>query len=218
MVSATEAPDRVAQHMAFVDAAAAAGVKHLVYISLYGAAADSTFTFARDHFATEEHIRSSGMGFTFLRDNLYADVVEFLVGSDDVIRGPAGNGRCAAVALDDVADAASAVLLDPTAHLGATYLLTGPEYLTLHDVAAMLTREFARSISYQPDTVEEAYASRSSYGAADWEVDGWVSTYTAIANGEFAGVTEDIHNLTGHPASSLAEVLHRRSAAPGATS
>ncbi|HTC70838.1 MAG TPA: SDR family oxidoreductase [Acidothermaceae bacterium] len=211
MVSATEAPDRVAQHTAFVDAAAAAGVQHVVYISFYGAAPDATFTFARDHFATEEHIRASGMGFTFLRDNLYADLLAFLVGSDDVIRGPAGDGRCAAVAQDDIADATVAVLLDPTTHLGATYSLTGPQDLTLHDVAAILTTELARPISYHPETVEEAYASRSSHGAADWEVDGWVSTYLAIANGELAGVTEDIPNLAGHRATSVAELLHRPS-------
>jgi NAD(P)H dehydrogenase (quinone) len=209
MVSASEAPDRVAQQTAFVDAAAAAGVEHLVYISFYGAAPDSTFTFARDHFATEQHIRASGMGFTFLRDNIYADLAAFLVGSDDVIRGPAGDGRFAPVAQDDIADAAFAVLLDPAAHLDATYSLTGPDDLTLHEVAALLTTKLGRPISYHPETVEEAYASRSSYGAAGWEVDGWVSTYTAIARGELAGVTEDIPQLTGHPATSLAELLSR---------
>lgn len=209
MVSATEAPDRVAQHAVFVDAAAAAGVQHLVYISVYGTAPDCTFTFGRDHFATEKHVRASGMGFTFLRDNIYADWAAFLVGSDDTIRGPAGDGRFAPVARDDIADAAAAVLLDPAAHLGATYSLTGPEDLTLHEVAAILTRKLGRPISYHPETVEEAYASRSSYGAADWEVDGWVSMYTAIARGELAGVTEDIPHLTGHPATSLAELLSR---------
>jgi NAD(P)H dehydrogenase (quinone) len=149
------------------------------------------------------------MGFTFLRDNLYADWAAFLVGSDDAIRGPAGDGRSALVAQDDIADAASAVLLDPAAHLGATYALTGPEDLTLHEVAAILTTKLGRPISYHPETVEEAYASRASYGAADWEVDGWVSTYTAIARGELAGVTDDIPLLTGHPATSLAELLSR---------
>jgi NAD(P)H dehydrogenase (quinone) len=209
MVSASEAPDRVAQHTAFVDAAAAAGVQHLVYISFFGAAPDCTFTFTRDHFATEQHIRASGMGFTFLRDNCYADLAASLVGSDDAIRGPASDGRCAPVAQDDIADAASAVLLDPAAHPGATYSLTGPEDLTLHEVAAILTTKLGRPISYHPETVEEAYTSRSSYGAADWEVDGWVSMYTAIARGELAGVTEDIPHLTGHPATSLAELLSR---------
>jgi nucleoside-diphosphate-sugar epimerase len=44
MVSASETPARVAQDTAFVDAAAEAGVEHLVYVSFYGAASDSTST------------------------------------------------------------------------------------------------------------------------------------------------------------------------------
>jgi uncharacterized protein YbjT (DUF2867 family) len=126
MVSASESVDRVAQHRAFVDAAAAAGVDQVVYVSFYGAALDCTFTLGRDHYATEQHLLASGMAHTFLRDNLYADFLPAMVGADGVIRGPAGDGRVAAVAQRDIADAATAVLLDPAAHQGATYDLTGP--------------------------------------------------------------------------------------------
>jgi NAD(P)H dehydrogenase (quinone) len=61
MVSASESVDRLDQHRSFVDAAAEAGVRHVVYTSFAGAAADCTSTFGRDHWATEEHIRTSGM-------------------------------------------------------------------------------------------------------------------------------------------------------------
>ena len=73
MVSASETPDRVRQHTTFVDAAVAAGVRQLVYTSFAGAAPDATFTLARDHHATEQHILSRGLPATFLRDNLYLD-------------------------------------------------------------------------------------------------------------------------------------------------
>jgi uncharacterized protein YbjT (DUF2867 family) len=209
MVSASETPDRVAQHTAFVDATVAAGVKHLVYVSFYGAAPDSIFTLGRDHYATEQYIQASGLKFTFLRDNFYADFMTAMVGADGVIRGPAADGRVAAVAQDDIADAAAAVLLDPVPHAGATYSLTGPEALSLDDVASTITAELGRPVRYQPETLEEAYASRASYGAPGWQVDAWVSTYTAIANGEVATVTDDIPRLTGHPATSLATLLRR---------
>ena len=62
-------------------------------------------------------------------------------------------------------------------------------------------------MTYSPETVEEAYASRASYGAPDWQVDAWVSTYTAIAAGEMATVSPAVAELTGHPARTLAEVL-----------
>ena len=80
MVSAAENETRLDEHRAFVDAAADAGVEHVVYVSFFGAAPDATFTLARDHFATEEHIKASGMAWTFLRDNLYLEFTEAMVG------------------------------------------------------------------------------------------------------------------------------------------
>jgi hypothetical protein len=57
--------------------------------------------------------------------------------------------------------------------------------------------------------VDEAYASRAKYGAPDWQLDAWVSTYTAIASGELAVVTGDVPALTGSPATPVREVLRR---------
>jgi hypothetical protein len=70
-----------------------------------------------------------------------------------------------------------------------------------------MTRVLGRPFSYVDESIEEAYASRASYGAPDWMVDAWVSTYTGIASGELAPVTRDVERLTGHPATSLAELL-----------
>jgi uncharacterized protein YbjT (DUF2867 family) len=209
MVSGQEAEDRLRQHFTFIDAAAEAGVKHIVYTSFYGAAPDSTFTLGRDHYATEERIKASGMAYTFLRDNLYLDFLPLLAGEDGVIRGPAGDGVVSAVAREDIARCALMVLRDPALHVGATYNLTGPEELTLTRVAEILTKGTGRTISYQPETVEEAYRSRESYGAPPWLVDAWVSTYTAIAAGEQAGLSPDVHTLTGREPVSLAGFVHQ---------
>lgn len=207
MVSGQEAEDRLKQHFTFIDAAAEAGVRHVVYTSLYGAAPDATFTLARDHYATEERIKASGMAYTFLRDNLYLDVLPQLAGEHGVIRGPAGDGAVSAVAREDIARCAVMVLRDPALHVGATYHLTGPEDLTLARAAEILTQGTGRSISYHPETEEEAYRSRESYGAPPWQVDAWVSTYTAIAAGEAAGLSPDVHALTGREPISLAEFV-----------
>ncbi|WP_284044078.1 SDR family oxidoreductase [Actinoplanes sp. M2I2] len=212
MVSAAETPDRVAEHRSFVDAAARAGVRRLVYTSFAGAAPEAAFTLARDHWATEEHIRRSGLGFTFLRDNLYADFLPSMVGADGVIRGPAGDGRAAVVAQDDIVDAAVAVLRDPAAHDGRTYDLTGPVALSLAEVAATISSVTGREVRYQAESLSEAYASRASYGAPQWQLDAWVSTYTAMAKGELAAVSTAVPELTGHPATTLAELLSRGAA------
>jgi NAD(P)H dehydrogenase (quinone) len=211
LVSAQEAPDRVDQHQTAVDAAVAAGVERIVYLSFIGAAADATFTFARDHFHTEEHIRDSGVAFTFSRQNLYMDLLPLIGGEERVIRGPAGHGRLSPVLRDDVADALTEMLTGQ-GHDGNTYELTGPEALTLGETAALLSKFSDRATRYENETLEQAYASRASYGAPEWEVEAWVTTYTAIANGELDVVTDDIRRLTGRDPVSAGEFLPRVSA------
>lgn len=207
MVSATETEDRLAKHYTFIDAAAAAGVQHLVYTSFFRAAPDATFTLARDHYATEERIKSSGMDYTFLRNNLYQDVLPLLAGKDGIIRGPAGNGAVAAVARADVARSALTVLRAPALHVGRTYDLTGPEDIPLARAAEVLTAGTGRTVTFHNESLEEAYASRAGSGAPGWQVDAWVSTYTAAAAGELAGPTSAVHELTGREPLSLAQFL-----------
>lgn len=207
MVSAAEHEDRLGQHRAFVAAAAEAGVQHVVYTSFAAAAEDAVFTLGRDHWATERAIVDGGLAHTFLRDSFYLDFLPETVGEDGVIRGPAGEGRVAAVARADVARAAAAVLRDPEPHRGTTYELTGSEALSFTDVAAQVAAARGRPVSYVDETLEEAYASRAHYGAPQWEIDAWVSTYTAIATGQLARVTDDVRRLTGRPPLTLRQLL-----------
>ena len=132
-----------------------------------------------------------------MRDSLYLDFLPLLCGPDGVIRGPAGDGRFAPVARDDIADALTAVLTHD-GHAGRTYTATGPELVTMTDVAAELSRVLNRQIQFENETVDEARESRRSSEAADWQIEGWISTYTAIAAGELEVVTEDVETLTGH--------------------
>ena len=207
MVSAAETADRVRQHLTFIDAAVDAGVQRIVYVSFFGASPTATFTLARDHWATEEHLRSVGIAHTILRDNIYADFTPHFLGTDGNIRGPAGDGRVAVVAQADIAEVAITVLTSDGAYDGRTLNLTGPAALTMGEIASTLSDHLGRTVSYIPETIEQAYASRASYGAPEWQVEGWVSTYLAIAVGELAAVTDDIPVVTGHPAMSLKEVL-----------
>jgi NAD(P)H dehydrogenase (quinone) len=206
LLSATESADRVALHKATVDAAVAAGVRRIVYTSFIGAAPGATFTFARDHWHTEQHIRSVGVDFTFLRDNMYLDFVTGAVGADDVIRGPAGDGRMAAVARDDVAAVAAQVAVDP-AHNGSTYDLTGPTAFTLTEAAAVLSEAWGRKIRYNPETLDEAYRSREIYGAPAWEVAGWVTSYAAISSGELRSTSTAVLDITGKAPTGLEEYV-----------
>jgi NAD(P)H dehydrogenase (quinone) len=208
LVSAAEHPERVRQHLTAVDAIADAGVDRAVYTSFVHASPDSTFTLARHHWITEERLRERGLAYTALRDNMYLDFMPFMAGTEGVLRGPAGDGRLAPVARDDVADVAVAVLLGD-GHERATYDVTGTRLQTLDDIAAELTEITGRPVKYEQETVEEAWASRASYGAPDWEVEGWVSSYAAIAAGELAVVSDTVERLGGHPPLTLAGLVER---------
>jgi NAD(P)H dehydrogenase (quinone) len=197
LVSAAEDEDRMRLHRNAIDAAANAGVARIVYTSFLGAAPDATFTFARDHFHAEEHIRSSGMGHTFVRSSLYIDFLPLLCGPDGVIRGPANGGQVAPVAQDDIAEVI-VVALTGHGHEGQTYEVTGAELIRMDDVAAELSRATRRQIRFEDETLEEARASRKPSGAPDWMIEGWVTTYAAIAAGELAVLSEAVVELTGH--------------------
>jgi NAD(P)H dehydrogenase (quinone) len=212
LVSAAEAEDRLQQHRTAVAAAAAAGVQRVVYTSFLGAAPDAVFTLARQHAATEEALAATGVRTTVLRHAMYADFVPFFAVLEDgraVIAAPADDGRASFVSRDDLADVAAAVLLDDSPALdGAVLDVTGPEALSLDDAAAVLAEVTGRPATYRRQTVEEAWATRRPSGHPDWEVEGWVTSYRAIAAGELSRVTDVVPTLTGHPARTVAEHLH----------
>lgn len=206
LVSGREDKDRLEHHRRAVEAAASAGVGRIVYTSFISASPNATFTLARQHHATEGFIRETGIPFVFLRDNLYTDFIPYFAGAEGVIRGPAGDGRVGWVTRDDIA-AAAATLLTTSQYDGETFDLTGPESIDLHETAERLARFIGRPVTYHPETVEEAYESRAVYNAPGWEVEGWVTSYLAIAKGEMDVVSDSIEALTGHRAQTLEDFL-----------
>src|SRR3954469_21431877 len=159
LVSAAEAEDRLQQHRAAVEAAAAAGVQRIVYTSFVGARPDATFTLVRQHYATEQAIAATGVRHTFLRHSMYADFVPFFAVRQDgraVIAAPAGDGRASFVSRDDLADVGAALLLDDSGrHDGRALEVTGPEALTLAEAAQVLTEVTGLPGEYRDQTVEE---------------------------------------------------------------
>jgi NAD(P)H dehydrogenase (quinone) len=215
--------DRLQEQITAIDAAAAVGVKRIVYLSAINAEKDSTFILSRDHYYTEEHLRKLGVPFTILRMGLYTDHVPLAVSMDGVIRAPAGEGRAAWVTRDDIADVAVAVLTG-NGHAGCTYDITGPEALTLKETAERLSFSTGRRITYQMQTPHEARTLRTTSrldrfeaevkavngrGLGDYEVEVMVSHFLQIATGELSNVSDTVPRLTGHRAQSLAGYLQQ---------
>lgn len=200
---------RLAEHTGAVDAALAAGVRRVIYVSLMGAAPAATYLNARDHWQTEQLLAGRGVRFTVLRPCFYASMVPGLA-VDGVIRGSAGGGRAAFVAHDDIAAVIAAVAVqDDPADDGAVLEITGPESLTLPQAAAAAARATGKPLRYQEETVEEGFAWRAALGADGPQLDGWISWYLAIARDEVAAVSAVVAERTGRAPRTLAETLTR---------
>lgn len=209
MVSGSENPNRVQQHKDFIDAAKIAGVSHIIYLSFYNASKNSIFTLGRDHYATEEYIKENGFKYTFLRDNFYADFFVDLCREYGEIKGPAGNGKVSAVVRSDVSEVAAKILENPGKWENHTLNMTGPEELSMTEIVKAVSEYFGKEIKYIEETVEEAYESRKIWKAEQWQYDSWVSTYTAIAENEQSGISNDIEKVLGRKATSLVEYLEK---------
>ncbi|ODS59822.1 MAG: hypothetical protein ABS48_01610 [Erythrobacter sp. SCN 68-10] len=140
----------------FIAAAREAGVRHIIYLSV-PTAGDTKLV---PHHTVERAIEASGMAYTFLRaaffsQNLCRDITTHAVDiarSDEIIV-PAGKGVTSFVDSRDVAEVAVKVMREPAAHAGKAYVLTGPELLDYHQVAAIMSEELGRPIAYREPSV-----------------------------------------------------------------
>lgn len=138
---------------AFVDAAAAAGVGHVVFCSVAGAEHNRIVP----HHRIETQLIGSGVPWTMLRPGFFAQNLATAyrtdILDDDRIHVPAGDGRVAFVDTRDLGELAATVLADPSPHAGRGYELTGPRAVTFAQVAALLTEALGRPIHYEPASI-----------------------------------------------------------------
>ena len=208
MVSASESADRRDQHLTFVDAAAAAGVRQIVYTSFVERGAGRDLHAGpgplRDRAADRRTAgwrtpscgtTSTSTSWSRSRGSRGSSPGRRTTGGSAWWPGPTWPGRRP--------PCCSTRSRTP----GSTYTLTGPEALTLTEAAERLTAARGRPFRFHNETLEEAYASRAGYSAPDWQVEAWVTTYTAIAAGQLDVVTDHVERLTGRRPTSLAEHL-----------
>ncbi len=165
-ISSGEAgPGRVGQHRNVVEAAKAAGVKHIVYTSVLHADT-SPLDLAAEHRATEAMIKSAGLSYTFLRNSWYMENYGASVGgalAGGAVIGSAGEGRISSAPRADYAEAAVAVLTGE-GHEGQTYELGGDEAFTLADLAAEISRQTGRTIPYKNLPEADYAVALASFG------------------------------------------------------
>lgn len=199
------APGRLVKHDNVVAAAARAGVRHLAYLSFLGASPDSAFPQGRWHAHTEASLTSAGVPSTHLRAGLYQSSLLSTAGVriGDQLLAPAGDGRTAPVAWQDIADAAAAVLT-AEGHQGRTYDLTGPELLGWADLARVLSAVTGANVVYEPISPEHYRSMLAETGAASELIEGLLGLFADIRTHRMATLSDTIPSLTGSPATDVA--------------
>jgi NAD(P)H dehydrogenase (quinone) len=210
LVSSSEVGRRVDQHRAVVDAAAAEGVQHLVYTSA-PRVDDTTLVLAPEHRATEELVRASGVPFTILRNNWYAEnYAQSLATARETgaVVTSAGEGRVASAARADYAEAA-AVVLTEAGHQGQVYELAGDEAWTFDVLASAISEVLGRDVELQQVSSDDHVAILEGAGL-DPGTAGFVTALDGnIRDGDLAFTDGTLSRLIGRPTTPLAVALGR---------
>lgn len=223
LISTARVGTRVGQHRNAIEAAVAAGVRHIAYTSVVGAdKPNNPAIVSWDHRDTEKLVEASGAAWTHLRDSHYAEAVAQVIAPIAVamgrLPGSAHDGGVAFVSRDDCVDCAVAVMSSP-GHERKAYDLTGPEMLSIQKAVEMISELAGKPIAYDWVTDDDMQAHFDRLGfprhasdgpvdpARPWSSDDMVSFERAIREGFFAVRTDDVERITGKKPRPLHDVL-----------
>lgn len=214
LISGVKVGQRIKQHANAIDAAKAAGVRHIVYTSYMGATADNPAMVTQDHYGTEEKLKASGVAWTAMRDGMYMDSMIYAAAPAALKTGKwvtSGNdGKNSFVDRDDCVACAVAVLASSgTRHENRVYNVFSHEVFSFRDISRLLTEITGKSIEMVPVDDAGMYAHFDAMGiprtpAKEFNVDGYewcsddmVSYERAVRGGHFNLTSDDIPALIG---------------------
>jgi uncharacterized protein YbjT (DUF2867 family) len=202
-------------------------LQSVVNMSQITARPDHASPAARQHWLAERVLDWSGIGVTHLRppfflENLF-NVAAPTVGTDGNIYLPYGQGRHAPIGGEDIARVAVGILTDPAAHLGNTYVPTGPVSLSMAEQAGVFSRVLGRPVEYV-DIPVEAWREVLSHvdGMTPWLIEHLSRVAESHQRGEFDAVTDVVETIGGVLPQSLEAFIRQNQtvfkAPPGARS
>jgi len=198
----------------FIAAAAKAGVKHVVKLSGIMPELDSAFRFARMHGEAEKRLEASGMAYTHLRAGefmpAYFRQVPNIVAKGAIFL-PMENAKIASIDVGDIADVAIAALTKP-GHEGKIYPITGPEALTMAEIADRLSSATGKPIRYINVAPEDARKAQLAAGMPPYLVDALVELFAERRAGKESNVSPFVEKILGRPPTSFAEFAKRNAA------
>ena len=193
---------------AFLDAAEAAGVQHVTFLSAFG------MEHAPDKVATRrvelDLLHRRKLGHTILRPAWFMQNFSetFLKPIDGAIVVPTGDGAEAFIDAEDIAAVAATTLADPHAHAGGAYSLAGPEALTVAEAAAIIGDETGQKIKHV-DLVRDAWIAGAIANGIPPEYGAVLRQLTeTVASGHGSRPNGTVEEITGTPPHTFRNFAH----------
>jgi len=214
MLISSSDPAMLDVQSSFIDAARKAGLAHVVKLSGIMPELDSPFRFARMHGEIERRLEASGMAFTHLRAGefmpAYFRQVPSIVGKGALFL-PMENARIASIDVGDIADVAATVLTTH-GHEGKIYPLTGPEALTMTEVAEKLSTATGKPVRYVNVAPDDARKAQLAAGMPPYLADALAELFAERRRGKEAQVSPAVQTILGRGPTSFAKFALRNAA------
>lgn len=200
-------PDALQQVDNFINAARSAGVQHIVKLSGLHASSDSRSGIIRLHAEADRRLRESGIGYTVLRANSF---YQNLLGQLDTIKEngqfylPLGDAKQSFIDVGDIAEIAVKRLTDKPVE-NADFDITGPDSLSLNDVAEVFSQVLGSNVQYVPISSDAFKGSLLEAGLPETAAESVAELFSVFAEGGYAEPTNDVAEVLGRAPRSIRE-------------
>lgn len=189
-----------------IRAAKEAGIPHIVKLSALGSSEHSMSVIGVWHYIVEQYLKDSGLDWTILRPHVFMqnllDQKKYIV-EEGIFYSPSGDADIPLIDTRDISLVAKEILTGG-AHSGETYTLSGPEAISYHECASILSEILGKTVKYYPESFDEAWTRMRANDVPIYLISGQL----ALASYHRAGrgtqvITDAVKMITGREARSF---------------
>ena len=199
-------PTQAQQAENVIKAAKRNGNPHIVRHSMWGSEKSRII---KQGDQVEEAVKSSGLSWTILRPTFFMQntmMAAQSIISDGVIYWDMKDGKLGMIDVRDIVDTAFSVITGE-GYQNKSYILTGPEPISFHDVADIFSKVLGKEVKYINVPDEAVMQSMVGMGLPEWIAKGYVELSEGFSENFASEVTNNVENITGQPARSFEQFV-----------